>query len=75
MDFKVTVEGDMVIGKLKIADRSHMESALVSLGELTGFTRQLDIRMESENDVEEFIRIFAERTGNTIMQIESMNKA
>jgi hypothetical protein len=44
-----------------------MESALLSLGELTGFTRQLDIRMESENDVEEFIRLFTERTRNTIM--------
>ena len=67
IDFKVTVEGDLVIGKLKIADRTHMESALLSLGELTGFTRQLDIRMESENDVEEFIRLFTERTRNTLM--------
>lgn len=67
MDFKVTVGGDLVIGKLKIADRAHMESALLSLGELTGFTRQLDIRMESEKDVVEFIRLFTERTRNTIM--------
>jgi len=75
MDFKVTVEGDLVIGKLKIADRAHMESALVSLGELTGFTRQLDIRIESENDVEEFIRIFTERTGNSIMREKTTNRA
>lgn len=68
MNFKVTVEGDLVIGKLKIADRAYIESALLSLGELTGFTRQLDVRMESEKDVEEFIRLFAERTKNIIMQ-------
>ncbi|MFA5902877.1 MAG: PEP-utilizing enzyme [Desulfobacula sp.] len=64
MDFKVFVSGDLLIGKLKMANRSHMESALICLGELTGFTRQLDLSMESEKDVEEFLRLFNQRAMN-----------
>jgi pyruvate, water dikinase len=68
MDFKVTVDGDLVIGKLKIADQAYMESALLSLGELTGFTRQLDVKMKSEKDVDEFTGLFTERTRNNHAQ-------
>lgn len=64
MDFKVTVKTDLVIGKLKIIDKKYMELALKSLGELTAFTRQLDVKMESEKDVEEFIRLFTKRSKN-----------
>lgn len=63
MDFKVTVTGDLVIGKLKMAERKHVESSLVRLGQLTGFTRQLDIRMGFDGDVEEFVKLFNEITG------------
>ena len=66
MDFRVSIKGDLVIGKLKIAERAHMESVLVCLGELTGFTRQLDIRMGFENDVEKFIELFNQRTKSTV---------
>lgn len=67
MEFKVTIQTDLVIGKLKIADRKYMESVLKSLGELTAFTRQLDIKMESEKDVEEFIMLFAKRSKNVFL--------
>ncbi|MBU1053227.1 MAG: hypothetical protein KKC46_05280 [Proteobacteria bacterium] len=67
MDFKVTVTTDLVIGKLKIIDRKYMELALKSLGELTAFSRQLDVKMESEKDVEDFIRLFTKRSKNIFL--------
>jgi pyruvate,water dikinase len=63
MDFKVTVTGDLVVGKLKMAERKQVESALVRLGQLTAFTRQLDIRMDSDGDLESFMRDFYEKAG------------
>jgi pyruvate,water dikinase len=61
--FRVTVKGDLVVGKLKIADRREVISALRSLGELTGFTRQIDLAMDSENTIEHFTRLFQEKSG------------
>ena len=48
MNFKATVKGDLVLGKLKLVDDQEVVSALRVLGELTGFTRQIDIEMDSE---------------------------
>lgn len=58
MRFKVMVKGDLVVGKFKIAEREEMQAALTRLGELTGFTRQLDISMASEEQVAEFKSLF-----------------
>ncbi len=63
MRFKVTVNGDLVVGKLKIADGQEIISALRSLGELTGFTRQIDLAMDSDDSVEQFTRLFQEKYG------------
>jgi pyruvate,water dikinase len=62
MGFKTTVKGDLVVGKFRIADRNEMASALTNLGELTGFTRQLDISMVSENSVEDYVKEFMAKT-------------
>ena len=62
LGFKVTVKGDLVLGTLKIADSTEVISALRCLGELTGFTRQIDLSMDSENKVEQFARLFREKT-------------
>jgi len=56
--FKVMVKGDLVVGKLKIASRDDVETALITLGQLTGFTRQLDLSMTSEEKVSQFITLF-----------------
>ena len=61
--FKVTVKGDLVLGKLKLAGNPEVISALRVLGELTGFTRQIDLSMDSENKVEQFTRLFREKSG------------
>ena len=63
MRFKVTVNGDLVVGKLKIADSREIVSALRSIGELTGFTRQIDLAMDSDGRVEQFTRLFQEKSG------------
>jgi pyruvate,water dikinase len=62
LGFKVTVKGDLVLGKLKLADNTEVISALKVLGELTGFTRQIDLSMDSENRVEQFARLFREKS-------------
>lgn len=58
MDFKVTMKGDLVVGKFKIAERAETAVVLSRLGELTAFTRQLDTSMASGQKVEEFARLF-----------------
>ncbi len=62
LSFKVTVKGDLVLGKLKLAGNIEVISALRVLGELTGFTRQIDLSMDSENKVEQFARLFQEKS-------------
>ncbi len=63
LSFKVTIKGDLVLGKLKLAGNQEVVSALRVLGELTGFTRQIDLSMDSEDKVEVFTRLFRERSG------------
>ena len=58
MRFKVVVKGDLVVGNFKIAEPDEMQAVLTRLGELTGFTRQLDISMASDEQVEEFRSLF-----------------
>ncbi len=64
MRFKVMVKGDLVVGKLKIAGKDEVAIALVTLGQLTGFTRQLDLSMTSEEAVKEFAMLFKQKSGN-----------
>jgi pyruvate,water dikinase len=61
MHFKVTIKGDLVVGKFKIAGKTEMIETLRRLGELTGFTRQLDLSMKSEEAVEQFAMTFRQK--------------
>jgi pyruvate,water dikinase len=58
-DFRVELHGDLVVGRLKKFDKEAMRAKLRLLGGLVGFTRQLDVRMDRENDphcfAEEFL--------------------
>jgi pyruvate, water dikinase len=60
--FKTTVRGDLVVARLKLATRDEMVSGLVFLGQLTGFTRQLDTSISSEGVVEELVKVFKAKT-------------
>lgn len=62
--FKVEQQGDLVVGKVKMLDQEHMTAILSRLGELVGFTRQLDVRMVDEQTAETFFAQFLERTRN-----------
>jgi pyruvate,water dikinase len=75
MRFRVTVKGDLVVGKLKIADSREVISALCRLGELTGFSRQIDLSMNSENKVGEFERLFLEKSGLSLTPSGEEEKA
>lgn len=61
LNFRVTVKSDLVVGKLKEAEPRSAETALVRLGELTAFTRQLDIAMKADRDIEALLELFLER--------------
>ena len=72
-DFRVELHGDLVVGRLKKIDREAMRAKLRLLGGLVGFSRQLDVRMDRENDshcfAEEFltaIKPVLEETHDTI---------
>ena len=60
MDFKVTVKGDLVIGRLKLTEPPVLHSALVALGALTAFSRQRDTGLYSDADTSELFRCFAD---------------
>ncbi len=53
-DFLCEVHGDIVVGRLKKTDRERMLHRLFLLGLLVGFTRQLDIKMVSEETIDIF---------------------
>ena len=56
--FKVERKGDLVIAKARNLDGQQMERVLGRLGELVGFTRQLDVRMRDEAAIERFFERF-----------------
>ncbi len=57
-DFNVDRRGDLVIGRIKKLDAPSMAGKMVLLGQLVGFTRQLDVRMTSDAQVGTFAKEF-----------------
>jgi len=53
LDFKVLVQGDLVIGKIKKRSEVYLKELLVQMGKLIGFTRQLDVKMISAESITE----------------------
>ena len=62
LHFKLERQGDLLVGKAKMLAAEHMESILISLGELIAFTRQLDVRMVDDATVERLFSEFLTRT-------------
>jgi len=58
LDFTVRLKGDMVIARVGNMVRPEMEKLLEIIGRLIGFTRQLDIRMESDATVNRYKEAF-----------------
>lgn len=51
-DFRVDVRGDLVVGRIKKLDAARMVEKMRTLGNLVSFTRQLDVKMVSDAEVE-----------------------
>jgi pyruvate,water dikinase len=60
-DFRVDVHGDIVVGGLKKNSRERMYGKMKVLGGLIGYTRQLDVSMDSEAQVAGFHSDFMRR--------------
>ncbi len=59
-DFKVVTRNDLVVARLKKRSLRELQSTLVMLGRLIGFTRQLDTEMKSDKSIDRFEQAFLE---------------
>jgi len=57
-DFRVEIHGDLVVGRLKKLSLPRMSERMRMLGGLVGYTRQLDARMHSDDDVSSHAEVF-----------------
>ena len=57
-DFAVESKGDLVIARIKKISRQSMEEKFRLLGRLIGFTRQLDVSLKTERDIEFYVDQF-----------------
>jgi len=69
LHFKVERKGDLVLARAKMLESRHMESILARLGELIAFTRQLDVRMAAEADVDRCFSEFLARVSEPYCRI------
>jgi len=56
--FKVDVKGDLVVARVLHLPPEEMAERLEVLGELIGFTRQLDIQLKTDEDIPQFLDSF-----------------
>lgn len=56
--FKVDITGDLVVARVLHLDASEIEARLRLLGRLIGFTRQLDVRLRSDIELDHFEQLF-----------------
>ncbi len=63
LGFRATRKGDLVLGTRKLMERGEALAVLRFLGALSAYTRQLDLEMAGEDDVERFTRRFLESCG------------
>lgn len=58
--FKVDTKGDLVIARILHLPQEEIRRRLLVLGQLIGFTRQLDMQLKSDEDVPVFMEKFLE---------------
>ncbi len=59
--FKVRIQGDLVVGRILHIPKAEMQRCLEAIGELVGFTRQLDIQLRNDQDIGEHADAFLRR--------------
>ncbi len=57
-DFIVDLRGDLVIGRIKKLGASLMQRKMYLLGQLVGFSRQLDVKMTDDSQIGAFVSEF-----------------
>lgn len=57
-EFSIQSKGDLITARLSHIPQSEAENTLDILGRLVGFTRQLDVRMESDEIVRQYAEAF-----------------
>jgi pyruvate,water dikinase len=60
-NFKVDIKGDLVLARILHLPQEEMRRRLIALGQLVGFTRQLDMLLKSDEDVGHFLEVFVQR--------------
>jgi pyruvate, water dikinase len=69
-DFAVESKGDLITGRIKKIDRPSMEDKFRLIGRLIGYTRQLDVLLRSDHDIEFFTnQFFQEGQEGTIQPV------
>ena len=63
LGFSASRKSDLVVGKRKLMEADEALDVLRFLGALSAYTRQLDVELTSEEDVERFARQFLEAYG------------
>lgn len=57
-DFRIKQQGDLVVARIKRFESQSMRERLYLLGLLVGFSRQLDVKMSSEQRVNDYVEKF-----------------
>lgn len=60
-DFRVEVHGDLIVGRLKKMSKDMMVARMKVLGGLIGYTRQLDVSMISDEQIDLHLAEFTQR--------------
>ena len=59
--FKVRVQGDLVVGRILHIPKAEIQRRLEVIGALVGFTRQLDIQLRNDQDIDKHVDAFFHR--------------
>lgn len=60
-DFKVEVNGDLVIARLTDLEKDQIGERLFLIGKLIGFARQLDVLLKADADIDFYAKKFADQ--------------
>lgn len=65
-DFRVDIRGDLVVARIKKLSSERMRKKMHLLGLLVGFTRQLDIKMTTDQEIKRSIENFNQLKNGSI---------
>lgn len=65
-DFRVELRGDLVIARLKKLPPERMEPKIYLLGLLVAYTRQIDVRMITDNHINGFVSDFKQMISTVV---------